>query len=214
MDKRILILGSLLAIIILTFASFNTVIGFQSNIVSTSRASPLFSVRSMNVIAESNLPLSYSYVGKGKGNSVYIPTLDTKKIMFIDRIKRMDDSEYNRLIILLINHINKDRRFINKDINKKVDTLHKIIKKPDIEKNIHLADRDLYQYEETIGNWDLFCFYFKIADLIFDFFITMFLFLIMIVGNIFGKPTEQNTFGCDTCHKFCTIQSTDPDCCT
>ena len=109
MDKRILILGSIIAVVILIFASFNSVVGFQSKSISSVKASPLFNTRTKRAIQDKNKDISTcDYLGKGKPDSIPLPTLEGRLTLIkhlIDRISKMNYEAFNRFIALAIKRI-------------------------------------------------------------------------------------------------------------
>ena len=101
MNKKILI-GSIIAVVILVLVSFTGVVGYQTTQSSTiAKASPLFTVRSSRAIDEESRDLNCDYVGKGEESVLSIPKRDSKTASFqkfIDRISKMDDETFHRLI--------------------------------------------------------------------------------------------------------------------
>jgi hypothetical protein len=102
MNKKILI-GSIIAVVMIVLVSFTGVVGYQTTKSSTiAKASPLFSVRSKRAIDEENKnTLTTNYIGKQ--NKVVIPFLiPTRATMIktiIERIKEIDDSAFNQLLL-------------------------------------------------------------------------------------------------------------------
>jgi hypothetical protein len=105
MKKKILI-GSIVAVVILVLVSFTGVVGYQTTTSSTiARASPLFNIRTSRAIDEENKnTLKTNYIGKQ--NKVVIPFLiPTRATMIktiIERIKEIDDSTFNQLLLYVI----------------------------------------------------------------------------------------------------------------
>ena len=104
MNKKLL-LGSILAVVLLVLVSFTGVVGFQSVKSDSAINSPLFNVRSKRAIdKESKNTLTTNYIGKQ--NKVVIPFLiPTRATMIktiIERIKEIDDSAFNQIILYVI----------------------------------------------------------------------------------------------------------------
>ncbi len=104
MNKKLL-LGSILAVVLLVLVSFTGVVGFQSVKSDSAINSPLFNVRSKRAIdKESKNTLTTNYIGKQ--NKVVIPFLiPTRATMIktiIERIKEIDDSAFNQLLLYVI----------------------------------------------------------------------------------------------------------------
>ena len=97
MDKKILLCGSIIAVVVLVLASLSPVVGFNS-VKSSAIDSPLFSVRIKRVINEESEGLTCDYVGKGKESSLLFlrenNSLKMKEI--IDIINTLDDEEFKR----------------------------------------------------------------------------------------------------------------------
>ncbi|EMR75546.1 hypothetical protein MBGDF03_00362 [Thermoplasmatales archaeon SCGC AB-540-F20] len=124
LNKKILI-GSLVAVAILILVSFTGVVGYQTTKSSTiAKASPLFAVRSNRAIYEESEDIVCDYVGKGIDSNIYIPIRDNKQLTvqrFIDLVRAMDDDNYNKFIVQLVSHLEKQ------DIDN-IDTIINLIK--------------------------------------------------------------------------------------
>ena len=104
MNKKLL-LGSILAVVLLVLVSFTGVVGYQSTSTTIAKASPLFIIRAQRAIdEESKNSLTTNYIGKQ--NKVVIPFLiPTRATMIktiIERIKEIDDSAFNQLLLYVI----------------------------------------------------------------------------------------------------------------
>jgi len=119
MDKRILALGSIIAVIILIFTLFNSVVGFQSNSISSVKTSPLFNTRTQRALQDENNDISTCYyVRKGKPLTIPIPTLDNKMTLIrqlIDRINKIDNEIFNK-IKALVDQLNTDHKGNNEPL--------------------------------------------------------------------------------------------------
>ena len=99
-DKKI-ILGSIIAVVLITLTSITPVLGLQTNKTSSSVASPLFSIRTERAIRrESQNALTSNYIGKE--SRVRIPlTFHTRATIsrnIIQRIKEIDDKTFDKLL--------------------------------------------------------------------------------------------------------------------
>ena len=131
MNKKILI-GSIIAVVILVLMSFTGVVGYQTTKSSTiARASPLFSVRSKRAIDEESRDLSCDYIGKGEESILSIPRLDTRRALLIDRISRMDDKSYNKLLAQTINYLTIRNQLKDKNIGKIITSIHYLRNNPE-----------------------------------------------------------------------------------
>ena len=119
MNKKILLGSSLGAVAILILVSFTGVVGYQTTKSSTiAKASPLFTVRSSRAIDKESKDLTCDYVGKGEESVLSIPKRDGRIALvqkFIDRISKMDDETFHRLIQFI--RENSDYPIIPEKIN-------------------------------------------------------------------------------------------------
>ena len=111
MNKKILI-GSIIAVVILVLVSFTGVVGYQTSKSSTiAKASPLFKVRTNRAIGEESKDIACKYVGKG--NTLPFPKRDDNALLtqkVVDRISKMDDETFEKLVGYIINHARMDKR--------------------------------------------------------------------------------------------------------
>ncbi len=100
MNRKILVVGSILAVVILITVSFTSVVGFQSNSITKAKNSPLFNIRTKNAINEKQDALTCEYVRKDKGFTIPIPTYDIRNALLqklINRIRDLDRESLNKL---------------------------------------------------------------------------------------------------------------------
>ena len=101
--NKIILLGSIIAVVILVLVSFTGVVGYQTTKSSTiARASPLFSVRTSRAIDEESKDLSCDYVGKNNEMFYKFPKIRQDKnkikiISIIERISVMNDDDFEEL---------------------------------------------------------------------------------------------------------------------
>jgi hypothetical protein len=126
MDKRILFFGSVLAAIMFIMVSFNSVVGFQTNSISSSEVSPLYTIRTKNAIEDENRdPLIYDYFGKGKTNTIQLPPRNKNNTLLkktIEIICKMNDKTFNLFLSNVIKKMQDDRN-INSEMIFQVRTL-------------------------------------------------------------------------------------------
>ena len=110
MDKKLLICGSIIAIVVLVLASFSPVVGFVS-IKSSVKDSPLFSVRTQRAIGQESEGLTSNYLRKG--DLIQFPIRNGKTVQFqkiIDTVKGMDDKTFNRFIEQVAHRYRRDHK--------------------------------------------------------------------------------------------------------
>jgi len=125
MDKKILI-GSIIAVVILTGVSFTSVVGYNS-VESYVKASPLFNIRASRAIDEDSKDLTCNYVGKGKASILSIPKRDSRATLIqnvVNKVKKMDDKTFDRYLDFLINRLQQSQN-INDETTKEIITLFK-----------------------------------------------------------------------------------------
>ena len=103
MKKKILI-GSIIAVVLLTLVSFSSVVGYSSAKSDSKIASPLFSVKNNRGEVSSN------YIGKGKEINIPLPKrtndeVSIKKI--VDIIQNMDDDTFDRFVNFIITQLHQ-----------------------------------------------------------------------------------------------------------
>lgn len=119
MDKRILVIGCILAVAILIDVSFTSVVGYSSNNSNSIRASPLFKLRTNRAIENGEDVTTCDYVGKGKGLTIPIlerDNLNAIRQQLLDKIKGMNEKElkaFKNDIIRLMNQKGFDEEINN-----------------------------------------------------------------------------------------------------
>jgi hypothetical protein len=115
MNKKILIGGSAVAVVVLVLASLSSVIGYNS-VELSAKGSPLFSVRSKRATDEKQVSLTCEYIGKRTEITIPFPIQDDRTALLqkiMDIIIMMDDKTFDRFIDLVIH------RFYQEDVIKK-----------------------------------------------------------------------------------------------
>lgn len=108
MDRRILALGSIIAVAILLGVSFTSVVGYSSNNSKSVKASPLYNIRSNRAIENGEDVTTCDYVGKGKGYTIPLPNLESRIALIkqiLGEIKKIDNKKLN-LLKTLVNRFN------------------------------------------------------------------------------------------------------------
>jgi hypothetical protein len=133
MKKKTLLIGTIATVILLVFVSFSSVVGFQTKIISSTKTSPLFSVRTKRAIDERRDALPCKYLGKGKES---VSSISTRKNQIgpelVDKIKNMNSEIFNRFKILVIKQARQDINLKNKDIGELIDELNQLREEPEI----------------------------------------------------------------------------------
>ena len=111
MNKKILI-GSILAVAILTLVSLSNVVGYQSIKSDSKVNSPLFNIRTNIVINKEHNNLKFDYIGKDKSSVIPIPRRLEYSAMIqsiLEYVNNMDFVTYNKFLELFHNdNIDKD----------------------------------------------------------------------------------------------------------
>ncbi len=107
MDKKPLIVVSILAVILLVLGSLSNVVGYQS-VKSTVSDSPLFITRTQRATNQQQNLLTSQYIGMGGGNPLQFPIKDNiieqlKKA--VDIISNMDDTTFDQFTVLCIKKV-------------------------------------------------------------------------------------------------------------
>ena len=105
MDKKLLIYGSILAIVVLVLAGISPVVGYNT-VQAYRKDSPLFGVRTQRALEKESDRLTCDYIGKE--SIMLFPTRDPKAILLkraINLISSMNKRGFNNFLISLINHM-------------------------------------------------------------------------------------------------------------
>ena len=113
MKKKILI-GSIIAVALLTLVSFSSVVGYQSVKSDIKTNSPLFSVRNSKGDVSSN------YLGKEDEIDILLPKRNDEVVLierFINIIQKMDEDTFGNFLNKYINHVKQNDEINNAGIN-------------------------------------------------------------------------------------------------
>ena len=144
MKKKILI-GSIIAVVILTLVSFTSVVGFQSVKSNSAIASPLFGVRTNRAINKEQDAVTSDYIGKGKSLNILLPSRNDKAELvekLLERINEMDDSEIDNLL-----------RMVNMKLPKK---MNKFFDKEKLTTLLLELNSDPNKFNELINHLNIF----------------------------------------------------------
>jgi hypothetical protein len=117
MEHKLLLVGSIVAVVVLVLAGLSPVVSFNTA-QSSAVSSPLFRVRTNRAVEQEESGLSCAYIGQR--DTFLLPTRDTsiQQIQKVFKfIQGIDDATFEQFIKSLINHVQKDNRFteINSD---------------------------------------------------------------------------------------------------
>jgi len=123
MKKKILI-GSIIAVVLLTLVSFSSVVGYSSVKSDSKIASPLFGIMTNRATNKEKYVVTSEYICKGKAINILLPKRNDKAELvekFVNRIKMMDDDAFDKFVNIIINNLRQRadfQNFNNEDIVK------------------------------------------------------------------------------------------------
>jgi len=150
---KLILLGSIIAVVILVLVSFTGVIGHQTTKSNSVKASPLFSIRTKRAIDEEPKGLTSDYIGKGSESGIFIPERDRKLSQIYKIIKKISqiDVKSNRYINLLMNRVHQVKPISNENLHELMNKLSQIRNNPEgFTNNIDELEYIL------IGGWTIF----------------------------------------------------------
>jgi len=190
--KKKIIIGSIIAVVILTLVSFSSVVGYSSVKSDLNIASPLFGVKN------NKGDVSTNYIGKGEESNILLPTRNRNKVLivrFVNRIKEMDDRTFEMVIEKIITPLKQKDDFQDINMEEIMLSLYQIRENPEKEKIFEFKDIDNpMNYNLPIDrkiettNW-FFCILVDIIEVFIDMLWTLFLFLLPTF--YFQCPTTQ-----------------------
>ena len=187
MNKKILIGGSAIAVVVLVLASLSPVVGYNS-VESSVKDSPLFAVRTKRAIQKDADTLICNYIGQGK--TFLFPNRNSRMVLLqkvIERISRMDDKTFNRIIYSTINDIMKDNTIGDININKIITDFYYLKTNPEILKRYVIE----YDAQQSTVEYDS-CFWFPGCMLLWIFYTLIgyaIVFFIEFISFIDNCPT-------------------------
>jgi hypothetical protein len=175
MKKKRILLGSILAVVILIFLSFNNVVGIRNNNSNLVQRSPLFDIRTKKALEQDENPYFNDYIGKGEKTKIYFPEKDNEKYLFckyIDIVSQMDDKSFNKLVNNIITHQNQDDNSLKCNARKIILTLNFLRNNPKmVQNNINIEKNENSRAQFTSwctldGMWLPGCYLMEILNLI------------------------------------------------
>jgi len=142
MKKKILI-GSIIAVALLTLVSFSSVVGYSSVKSDSKIASPLFSIKN------NKGDISTNYLGKDRFLNLLIPkrTSDNVKIKrIVDYIQKTDDVEFEKIIDYVIFKSKNVEELKNLNDEVIVDVLNEIRQNP-----LAFKFKEVFNKDDTIS---------------------------------------------------------------
>ena len=135
--KKEILLGSIIAVVILTLVSFTSVVGYSSVKSDLKIASPLFSIRN------NKCDISSNYLGKGKAINIPLPKRnDNVNPMYrmIDFISKANDKTFERYLDLVCSRLRPVNGFTNEKIDEIIEQFRYIREYPDEVKSVVVND--------------------------------------------------------------------------
>jgi len=162
MNKKTLI-GSIIAVVLLTLVSFSSVVGYSSVKSDTKIASPLFSIRNNKGDVSSN------YIGKGKAINILIPRRNDKTELvekFVNFIKDMDEQSLDNFANMISNKLESDDTYSDVKRNDVKEAVYFISENPELSKNYLLngnKDSGFRNYTIDNGPRNIWCIFYYIG---------------------------------------------------
>jgi len=190
MKKKILI-GSIIAVVLLTLVSFTSVVGYSSVKSDSKITSPLFGIRTNRAINKEQDAVKSNYIGKDE--KITIPFTyknDNVNLMYrvIDSIRKMNDRTFDRFLDLVCSRLSHEKGFTNEKIDEIVEQFRYIREYPEEVKSKVVNDKirrdttELYCYTFDDGSFPLFCF---VMDIIINFLLPIIFAVAIIISNYF-----------------------------
>jgi hypothetical protein len=143
MNTKVLVGGSITAVILIVLASFTSVVGYTSVNDTEVVDSPLFSIRSQRALDVNGQDvIECDYVGKDKDIFIPFQKRDTKTVVVqkvIEVIYRMNDETFDNFKIHLIQHLSNNDKFKFLDSQDIIHSLEMLRENPD-KINNYVAD--------------------------------------------------------------------------
>jgi hypothetical protein len=192
MDKKPLIVVSILAVVLLVLGSLSNVVGYQSVISTTVSDSPLFTTRTQRATEQQQKVLTSRYLGMGM-YALTFPLRDNRTEQLkrvIERLQRMDDKEFASFTTFCVQRAKQYDAPTDMNPNAIIRTLHVLRTHPVIiDSFLHKNTQNSY----STSPWRPGCF----IDGLFDLLFLLILFILFIYIAIFvpnftsecGSPT-------------------------
>ena len=116
MENKLLTFGSITVCVVLVLAGLSPVVGYNS-VESGVKDSPLFHLRTQRAIDKGQNIQTCTYLGKGIATDILFPRQDSSAKMVqrvINRLRSMEEEEFNIFIYLIIPYLEKSQGIISK----------------------------------------------------------------------------------------------------
>jgi hypothetical protein len=126
MEQKLLLVGSIVAVVVLVLAGLSPVVGYN-NVESSAKESPLFNVRTKRAIDKDSETLTCNYLRKGQLMS--FPARNSKTIQIqkmIDIIKSMDDRTFKGFIELVAHRYRSQQKEMEVGLEMIIAILHQM----------------------------------------------------------------------------------------
>jgi len=131
MKNKILIAGSICAVVILIGVSFTSVVGYSSK-QTNSIESPLYNLRTNRAIENSEDVTTCDYVGKGRESVLSFPTTNDKIVEMLNLIQKMKSKDFERFIRDVIKYGKNMGNIDNIAIREIIKSFYKIRENPEM----------------------------------------------------------------------------------
>jgi hypothetical protein len=138
MHKRLLVVGSILAVALLLGVSFTSVIGYSSRQSNSVCVSPLYNIRTNRAIDNGVYVTTCDYIGKGKEFTIQLPSHGWGFGLLqdaLERITRIDGDEFNKFIADMLYYIENEPEMAFINSNSLKDALYLAKANPDLLRN-------------------------------------------------------------------------------
>ena len=202
MEKKLLIGGSAIAVVVLVLASLSPVVGFHTVKSTSTKNSPLFSIRTNRAVNKETTGTFISdYIGKGGEINIIFPLRNNKDSdgqKIIDKITAMNDEELHIFINLIIKQLQKYTKTINIEKSKIISLLYNLKDNPEIIEQyvVGSENNDNSPQAETLWFWSPCTYGYKwfpgcyLEALLIELIVALIIFIIAISGFswIWGPP--------------------------
>jgi hypothetical protein len=138
MEQKLLLCGSIIAVVVLVLAGLSPVVSFTTA-NSSAVSSPLFQVRTQRAVEQDSSGLNCAYIGQG--DTFLLPRRDSniKKLqLVVERIQGMDDDTFNWFVEQVAYRYQIHRNEMKTSFNEMITVLYQIRDNPEV----------LYEFEK------------------------------------------------------------------
>ena len=155
MKKKILI-GSLIAVALLTLVSFSSVVGYNSVESDSKIASPLFGIRTNRAINKEQDVITSDYIGKGKATNILLPRMKDKTELvekFVNFIRDMDEQSLDNFANKISIKLESDDMYSDVKRSDVKEAVYFISENPELSKGFLLQDNEKNGTKDFTGNY-------------------------------------------------------------